>query len=125
MSEQQTTVFIEIPPDVIQQEVWEVEQQLNLVETVNTELHEPKDIVTSTTLVVHIAIVAAATVTTLAAGSKTVYDVAKILFNFLHRMNKEQAIQEAKKKVILVKKGKRVELYNLSTEEIARILREQ
>ena len=55
MSDQQTTLLIEIPPDVTQQEVWDVEERLRQVEGVTTELQEPRDVIAATLLFLHVA----------------------------------------------------------------------
>src|SRR5437660_4918007 len=117
MLEHRTTVVIELPLDILQQEIWDVEEQFKRVEAVETDLREPKDLVTSTMLVLHIAAATAGVVAGIAGGTKTVYEVAKLLYDFLHRSDKEQVGKEAKKKVVIIKKGESIELYNQSIED--------
>ncbi len=123
MSRQKVTTSIEIPLHIEQQEVWDLEEELKLVESVEVDLHEPKDIASITSLVLHITINVAENVAIIAGGVQAVHTVAKILYDFLHQSSKKQA-EEIKRKIIVSKHGKRVEIYNSSMEEIERILKE-
>ncbi len=125
MSNQQTTLLIEIPPDVAQQEVWEVEERLRQVEGVKTELQEPRDVIAATLLFLHVAAPYLEQLAAVGGGIKAIYDIATILSDFLHPAEKEKTSEQGKNKVVIIKKGKRIELYNLSTEEIVQVLRGQ
>lgn len=124
MSDRTTTVLIEIPADVAQQEVWDMEEKIKQVEAVGTDLQEPRDVLAGTMLVLHFAASIMGPVDVIGGGIKSIHDVATILYEFLHRAGKEKASEEGKKKVVITKKGKKIELYNLSIEEIEKILKE-
>ena len=121
----QTALLIEIPPDVAQQDVWNFEKQLKRTEGVTTELQEPRDLVSATLLFLHFATPIMGQVAVIGGGIKATHDVAKIIYDFLHPIGKEKSSQQGKNKVVIVKKGKRIELYNLSTQEIEELLKEQ
>jgi hypothetical protein len=125
MAEEKITVIIELPSHIMQQEVWDLEEQLKQIDAVEISLQEPKDIVAATVLVLQFITTLAGDAATVVGGTKAVYDVAKILYDFLHRSDKVQKEKEAKKRVVILKKGKRIELYDLSIEEIEHILNEQ
>lgn len=125
MSDQQTTLLLEIPSDVAQQEVWDAEERLRQVEGVTTELQEPRDFITPTLLFLHVAAPYLGQIAAIAGGIKATHDIAKILYDFLHPAEKEKTSQQGKNKVVIIKKGKRIELYNLSTEEIVKVLERQ
>jgi hypothetical protein len=125
MSDQQTTLLIEIPSDVEQQEVWDAEERLRQVEGVKTELQEPRDVIAATLLFLHVAAPYLGQIAAIGGGIKATHDIAKIIYDFLHPAGKEKTNARGKNKVVIVKKGKRIELYNLSTEEIEKVLEEQ
>ncbi len=125
MPNQQTTLLIEIPSDVTQQEVWNVSERLEQVEGVTSELQEPKDFITPTLLLLHVVAPHLGQLAAIGGGIKAIHDVAKIIYDFLHPVEKEKASEQGKNKVVIIKKGKRIELYNLSTEEIVKVLQEQ
>lgn len=125
MSDQKISALIEIPPDVAQQEVWDLESTLRRVEGVETDLQEPRDVLGVTMLVLHVATSIMEPVAVIGGGIKSVYDVAVILHKFLHPTDKEKSKEEGKKKMVIIKKGKRIELYGLSIKEIERILKER
>jgi hypothetical protein len=125
MSDQQATLLIEIPSDVVQQEVWDTEERLRQVAGVTTELQEPKDVIAATLLFIHIVGPYVTQAVAVASGIKATRDIAQIIYDFLHPAKKEQDSDQGKNKVVIVKKGKRIELYNLSTEEIEMVLERQ
>lgn len=125
MSEEKLAAVVELPSDILQREVWDLVEQLKHIEAVEIRLQEPKDIVATTVLVLQFITTLAGTAASVAGGTKAVYDVAKILYDFLHRSDKERVGKEAKRRVVILKKGKRIELYNLSIEEIEHILKEK
>jgi hypothetical protein len=125
MPNQQTTLLIEIPPDVAQQEVWNVAERLEQVEGVTSELQEPKDFITPTLLFLHLVVPHLGQLAAIGGGIKATRDIAKIIYDFLHPAEKEKASEQGKNKVVIIKKGKRIELYNLSTEEIVQVLEGQ
>ncbi len=122
MSDQPTTFRIEIPPDVAQQEVWDVEERLRQVAGVTSELQEPRDFITPTLLFLHVAAPYLGQLAAIGGGIKATHDIAQIIYDFLHPAEKEKASERGKNKVVIIKKGKRIELYNLSTEEIEKVL---
>lgn len=73
MSDQQATLLIEIPPDVAQQDVWEVEERLRQVKGVTTELQEPKDVIAATLLFLQVAAPVAGEVAAIGGGLKALY----------------------------------------------------
>lgn len=117
-------VTIEIPSNIPQREVWDTEEQLKLIENVETDLQEAKDVTATMLLVLNIATTTVGTIASTAGGAKAVYDVAKILYDFLHRSKEKPVDNEMKRKIVIVKKGKRTELYNLSLEEIRQVLKD-
>jgi hypothetical protein len=125
MPDQQAALLIEIPPDVPQQEVWDIEEKLRRVEGVTPELQEPKDLITPTLLFLHVVAPYLGQLATIGGGIKATHDIAKIVYDFLHPLEKEKASEQGKNKVVIIKKGKRIELYNLSTEEIEKVIEEQ
>jgi len=125
MSDQQTTLLLEIPSEVAQQEVWDAEERLRQVAGVTPELQEPKDFMTPTLLFLHVAAPYLEQLAAVGGGIKAIYDIATILSDFLHPAEKEKTSEQGKNKVVIIKKGKRIELYNLSTEEIVQVLRGQ
>ena len=125
MPNQQTTLLIEIPPEVAQQKVWNVTERLEQVEGVTTELQEPKDLITPTLLILHVVAPHLEQLASIGGGIKATYDIAKIVYDFLHPAEKEKASDQGKNKVMIIKKEKRIELYNLSTEEIKKVIEEQ
>jgi len=122
VSDQPTTFRIEIPPDVEQQEIWDVEERLRQVEGVTTELQEPKDLIAATLLFIHIVGPYVPQAVAVVGGIKATRDLAQILYNFLHPKKQETDRQQGKNKVVIITKGKRIELYNLSPEEIEKVL---
>ncbi len=125
MNNQQTTLLIEIPTDVPQQEVWNVAERLEQIEGVTSELQEPKDFITPALLFIHLVAPHLGQIAAIGGGIKATRDIAKIIYDFLHPPQKEKTSQQGKNKVVIIKKGKRIELYNLSTEEIMKVLQEQ
>src|SRR6266568_6239591 len=125
MSDQQTTLLLEIPSEGVQQEVWDVEERLRQVAGVTPELQEPKDFITPTLLFLHFAAPYLGQLASIGGGIKATHDIAKIIYDFLHLPKKEKISERGKNKVVIIKKGKRIELYNLSTEEIEKVLEEQ
>lgn len=125
MSDQQTSLLLEIPSEVAQQEVWDAEARLRQVAGVIPELQEPKDFITPTLLFLHFAALYLEQLAAIGGGIKATHDIAKILYDFLHPADKEKSSERGKNKVVIIKKGKRIELYNLSTEEIEKVLEEQ
>ncbi len=122
MSNQPTTLLLEIPSDVVQQEVWDTEERLRQVEGVTTELQEPKDLIAATLLLIYIVGPYVGQAVAVAGGIKAARDLAQILYSFLHPAEKEKTSEQGKDKVVIIKKGKRIELYNLSQEEIEKVV---
>jgi hypothetical protein len=126
MLDQQTTLLIEIPPNVAQQEVWDTEERLKQVEGVTTELQEPKDLIAATLLLIHIVGPYMGQAVAVATGIKATRDLAQILYDFLHPAEKEKTSEQGKKRVVIIKKEKgkekRIGLYNLSPKEIEEVI---
>jgi len=59
----------------------------------------------------------------MAGGIKATRDLAQIIYDFLHPQKQEIDRQRGKNKVVIIKKGKRIELYNLSSQEIEKIIK--
>jgi len=122
MSNQPTTLQLEVPPEVAQQDVWDLEEQLRQVAGITTELQEPKDLIAATLLFIHVVGPYLGQAAVVAGGIKATRDLAQILYDFLHPAKQETDRQQGKNKVVIIKKGKRIELYNLSAKEIERLL---
>ena len=122
MSDQHTTLLFEIPSDVAQQEVWDTEEKLRQVEGVKTELQEPKDVLAATLLFIHLVGPYLGQAAAVAGGIKATHDLAQILYNFLHPTKQEADRKPGQNKVVIITKGKRIELYNLSSKEIEKVL---
>lgn len=125
MSDQPITLQLEIPPEVAQQDVWDLEEQCKQVAGVTIDLQEPRDFIAATLLFIHIVGPFVGQAVAVAGGIKATRDLAQILYNFLHP-TKQETSQPDKNKVMIVtrRKGKekRIELYNLSPEEIEKVL---
>lgn len=121
MSGQSITLYLEIPPEVVQHDIWDLEKQLSQVAGVTTELREPKDLITATLLFISLAGPYVGQAVAVAGGINTLHDLAQTIYTFLHP-KKQEAEQSGKNKVVIITKGKRIELYNLSSEEIEKII---
>ena len=122
MSDQSITLLLEIPPEVDQQEVWNLEEKFRQVAGITTELQEPKDVVAATLLFIHIVGPYLGQAAAVAGGIKATRDLAQILYHFFHPTKQEMRDKQGRNKVVIIKKGKRIELYNLSPEEIEKVL---
>lgn len=125
MSDQPMILHLEIPPEVSQQDVWSIEEQIGKIAGVTVDLQEPKNLISATFLFIHVAGPYFGQAATVAGDIKAIHDLAKILYDFLHPAKQEKDHQQGKNKVVIIKKGKRIELYNLSTQEIALVLQEK
>lgn len=122
MSDQLITLQLEIPPEVAQQDVWDLEEQLSQVTGITTELREPRDPILATSLLI----------VSIAGGINTIHDlaqniteVAKRLHAFFHRSTVEQvAKQTPHTLVIITKKGNRVNVAGLTVAEIEELLKD-
>ena len=122
MSDRSVTLQLEIPPEVAQQDVWVLEEQFQQVAGVTTDLQEPRDFIAATLLFIHIVGPYLEQAAVVAGGIKAIRDLAQILYNFLHPTKQETDRQQGKNEVVIIKKGRRIELYNLSPEEIEKVL---
>jgi hypothetical protein len=122
MSDQPITVQLEISQEVTQQDVWDLEKRLKQVSGVTTELREPKDFITPIHLLIQIAGPYVVQAVAVAAGINTFHELTQTIYAFLHPQKTDQ--QRGKNKVVIIKKGKRIELYNLTSEEIEKIIKE-
>jgi len=121
VSDQPIILQLEIPPEVAQQDVWYLEEQLRQVAGITTELREPKDLIAATLLFIQIAGPYVGQAVTVAGAINTVHDLAQTIYTFLHPKRQEADQQRGKNKVVIITKGKRIELSNLSSEEIEKI----
>ena len=122
MSDQPTTLQLEIPPEVAQQDVWNFEEQLRHIGGITTELQEPKDLITPTLLFIQAVGLYVGQAAAIAGGIVATRDLAKIIHGFLHAKKGEKDREIGKNKIVIIKKGKRIELYNLSPKEIEKII---
>ena len=111
MSSVPLTIRLVIPANAPQEEIWELEKDLGEVKGVTTDLQEARDPVAAALLFLTI-------VGTVAANVKSIYDIAKLLYDFGH--SKKQHYD------LTIRKGETsIELKNLKPEEIAKILSEE
>ncbi len=122
MSGQPITLHLEIPPEVTQQDVWNFEEQLGQIAGITTELRERKDLLAATLLFLSVAGPYVGQAVTVAGGINTIHDLAQTIYTFLHPKKQEAEQQRGKNKVVIFTRGKRIELYNLSSEEIEKII---
>jgi hypothetical protein len=122
VSDQLITLQLEIPPEVAQQDVWNFEEQLRQIGGITTELQEPKDLITPTLLFIQIVGLYVGQAAAIAGGIVATRDLAQIIYDFLHPKKEEKDQKSGKNKIVIIKKGKRIELYNLSPKEIEKII---
>jgi hypothetical protein len=126
MSDQVSTLRLEIPGEVPQQDVWDLETALQQVDGVSTDLQESRSFITAAILIIGIATSIAAPITTLGDGVKTIAEVAKLLYTFIHRPTVEKAAKQTPHTlVIITKKGNRVSVTDLSVSEIEELLKDR
>jgi hypothetical protein len=125
MIDQKTTIVIEIPSNITQQEVWDLEEQLKGIEGLETDLQESRDIIAPTLLILHFIVAIMGSVVTIGGGIKSIHDVAKLIYDFLHSKDNESKNHEFKRKIVITKKGKKFEIYSLSVEEIEKLLKDE
>src|SRR6266567_7332393 len=89
MSDQPITLHLEIPPEVGQQEVWDLEEQLGQVAGISTELRDPKDLLAATLLFIQVAGPYVGQAVTVAGGINTIHDLAQTIYDFLHSRSEE------------------------------------
>ncbi|GAC1313499.1 MAG: hypothetical protein NVSMB27_49400 [Ktedonobacteraceae bacterium] len=117
MAESTMTVRLNIPSDVPQQDVWDLEANLQHIDGVSTDLQESKDLLVATLLVLHVVASVAGPVATIGGGIKAIHDVARLLYDFLH--------QSGKSVTLTTSKGTQVSITHLSLEEIEQLLKGQ
>ncbi len=122
MPDQPLLLQVEIPPEVTQQDIWNLEEQLRHIAGITTELREPKDLLAATLLFISVAGPYVGQAITVAGGINTLHDLAQTIYTFLHPKRQEVEPQRGKNKVVIITRGKRIELYNLSSEEIEKII---
>jgi len=111
MSDQPITLQLEIPPEIAQQDVWSLEERLSQVPGITTDLREPKDPLAIFLLIVSIV-----------EGINAIHDFAQNIYDFLHPKKQETNGQQGENKTVIIINGKRIELYNLTSEEIEKIV---
>ena len=124
MSDQPVTLQLEIQPEVVQQEVWELEKQLQQIAGITTDLREPRDLLATTLLFIQIAVPYIGTAVTVAGGINTIHELAQTIYTFLHSKQQDADQQVGKHKAVIITKGKRIELSDLSIEEIEKIIKQ-
>lgn len=126
MSDSSITLQLEIPPEIAQQDVWNLEERCKQVVGVTTDLQESRDFIVATLLFIQIVGPYIGQAAVIAGGVKATHDLARIFYDFLHPAKQEKTSEQGKNKVVIVTKRKgmekRIELYNLSLEEIERVL---
>jgi len=122
VSDQPITLQLEIPPEVAQQDVWNFEEQLRQIGGITTELQEPKDLITPTLLFIQAVGLYVGQAAAIAGGVVATRDLAQFVYDFLHPKKEEKYQKSGKNKIVIIKKGKRIELYNLSPKEIEKII---
>lgn len=122
MSDQPITLQLEIPPEVAQQDVWDFEEQLRQISGITTELQEPKDLIAPTLFFIQAAGLYVGQAAAIAGGIVAARDLAQMIYDFLHSEKEEKEQKNGKNKIVVIKKGKRIELYNLSSKEIEKII---
>ena len=122
MSDQPILLQLEIPSEVTQQDVWNFEEQLRHVAGITTELREPKDLLAATLLFIQVAGPYVGQALAVAGGINTLHELAQTIHAFLHPKKQEAEQQHGKNKVVIITKEKRIKLYNLSSEEIEKII---
>lgn len=124
MSEQTKVIKVELPSSIAQHDIWILEERLQQVEDVTSNLIESKDFGTATILLLQFVASIMGPIAVIGGSIKSIHEVAKILYEFLHHSNNEKVSFEGKKKVYLIKEDRRVELFHLSVEEIETIIDE-
>ncbi len=112
MSDQSITLRLEIPSEIAQQDVWNLEDRLGQINGITTDLHEPRDPFVAALLMI----------VTIAGGFNTIHDFAQNIYDFLHAVHKDVASEQSKNKVVITRNGERIELYNLTTEQIEKVI---
>lgn len=123
MSDQALVLQVEIPPEVRQQEVWNLEAQLGSLPGVTTDLREPRDLLAATLLFISLAGPYIGPAVTIASDINTFHELAQTMYAFFHPKKPDGEQQRGKNKVVIITKEKRIELYNLSSEEIEKVLK--
>jgi hypothetical protein len=123
MSDQPIVLQVEIPPEVMQQEVWNLEAQLGSIAGITTDLQEPKDILAASLLFLSFAGPYIGQAVTVAGAVNTFHELAQTIYAFLHPKKQDTEPSRGKNKVVIITKGKRIELYNLSPEEIEKVIK--
>jgi hypothetical protein len=124
MAELTMTARLNIPSDVPQQDVWDLETNLQRIDGVSTDLQESKDLLVATLLVLHVVASVAGPVATTVGGIKAIHDVAQLLHDFLHRPGKS-VTTTTHDITLTTSKGTQVSITNLSLEEIEQLLKGQ
>src|SRR5690242_18595878 len=98
MPDQPITVQLEIPSEVTQQDVWELDERLRRVAGITTELREPKDFIAATLLFIHIVGPVVGQAAAIAGGIMATRDLAQILYDFFHPKKHETDPKSGKNK---------------------------
>ena len=117
MSEIIPDLALENPSSIDQQEIHSLNESLKQIQGVSTELQVPKGIFAVALLLLHMAASAVEPVGVIAGGALAVHEVAKRIHEFIHK-------KDERYDVTLRKKGKRIELKNLTVEQMERLFRE-
>lgn len=108
---------LEIPSDVPQQELWELNDHVSQIEGVTTDLQEAKNLLADAFIFVQIIATTIAPIGVIAESAKSVYEVAKLIYEFVH--SKEKAYD-----VTINKNGKKIKIKEMSLEDIEKIIKD-
>jgi hypothetical protein len=114
MSENTTRFALYISSDVPQQELWDLNDQINQIEGVKADLREEKAGIVETVMMIVSVI---GPVLTVVESAKSVYELAKLLYEFTHS-------KEEKHNVTISKNGTKVEIKDMSVEDIKKLISE-
>jgi hypothetical protein len=79
MSDPSMTLQQEIPPEIAQQDVWDLEEQFKQVAGVTTDIQESRDFIAATLLFIHVVGPYLGKAVVVAGGIKATCDLAQIL----------------------------------------------
>lgn len=129
ISGKEIVVSLELSSNISQKELWNFEEELKLIKGVEVDLREPKSLASVTTMIIQIVTDGSQMLGGVVGAAAAIRDVAKVVQKFIHAKDKDKENRDkeekpgaSRSKVVIIKKGKRIELYNLTTEEIEQIL---
>jgi hypothetical protein len=114
MSEHMTRFALYISSDVPQKELWDLNDQINQIEGVKADLREEK---TGIVEVVMMVVSFVGPILPIIDGAKTIYELAELLYEFTHK-------KEKKHNVTISKNGTKIEIKDMSVEDIEKLISE-